>query len=80
MMAIQDNAFSRRKFFRVTVFLPTINHLLIVFLKRLEAYDVVSGKFSFLSKIPLVNGDQLRDAAERPVKTYPEDLNTSFPE
>ena len=27
-----------------------------------------------------VNGDQLRDAAERLVKTYPKDLNTSFPE
>ena len=26
-----------------------------------------------------VNGDQLRDVAERLVKTYPEDLNTSFP-
>ena len=26
------------------------------------------------------HGDQLRDAAERLVKTYPEDLNTSFPE
>src|SRR5277367_1458944 len=30
--------------------------------------------------MPSVNGDQLRDAAERLVKTYPEDLNTSFPE
>ena len=29
--------------------------------------------------MPSVNGDQ-RDAAERLVKTYPEDLNTSFPE
>ena len=30
--------------------------------------------------MPSVNSDQLRDAAERLVKTYPEDLNTSFPE
>ena len=30
--------------------------------------------------MPSVNGDQLTDAAERLVKTYPEDLNTSFPE
>src|SRR5579872_6201597 len=28
--------------------------------------------------MPSVNGDQLRDVAERLVKTYPEDLNTSF--
>ena len=30
--------------------------------------------------MPSVNGDQLRDAAEMLVKTYPEDLNTSFRE
>ena len=30
--------------------------------------------------MPSVNGEQLRDAAERLVKIYPEDLNTSFPE
>ena len=57
-----------------------VNHLLTVLQKRLKAYDVVSRKFGFLSKMPSVNGDQLRDAAKRLVKTYPEDLNTSFPE
>ena len=30
--------------------------------------------------MPSVNGDELRDMAERLVKTYPEDLNTNFPE
>ena len=65
---------------RITVFLPMINHLLTALQKRLKAYDVVSGKFGFLSKMPSVNGDQLRDAAERLVKTYPEDLNNSFSE
>ena len=74
----EDTAFSGRENFRVTVFLPMINHLLTALQKRLEAYDAVSGKFSFLSKMPSVNSDQLRDAAERLVKTYPEDLNTSF--
>ena len=57
-----------------------IIHLLTALQKRLKAYDVVSGKFGFLSKMPLVSGDQLREAAERLVKTYPEALNTSFPE
>ena len=57
-----------------------IDHLLTPLQKWLKAYDVVSGKFGFFSKMPSVNGDQLRDAAERLVKTYPEDLNTSFPE
>ena len=69
-----------RENFRITVFLPMIDHLLTALQKRLKACDVVSGKFGFLSKFPSVNGDQLRDAAERLVKTYPEDLNTSFPE
>ena len=66
--------------FRITVFLPMIDHLLTALQKRLKAYDLVSGKFGFLSKMLSVTGDQLRDAAERLVKTYPEDLNTSFPE
>ena len=57
-----------------------IDHLLTALQKRLKAYDVVSGKFGFLSKMPSVDGDQLREAAERLVKTYPEGLNTSFPE
>ena len=57
-----------------------IDHLLTALQKRLKAYDVISDKFGFLSKMPLVNGDQLRDVAERLVKTYSEDLNTSFPE
>ena len=74
-----DTVFSGRENFRITVFLPMIDYLLTILQKRLKAYDVVSGKFGFLSKMPSVNGDQLRDAAERLVKTYPEDLNTSFP-
>ena len=75
----EKTAFSGRENFRLTVFLPMIDHLLPDFQKRLGAYDAVSGKFSFLSKMPSVNGDQLRDVAERLVKTYPEDINTSFP-
>ena len=71
--------FSGRENFRITVFLPMIDHLLTAFQKRLKTYDVVSGKFGFLSKMPSVNGDQLRDAEERLVKTYPEDLNTASP-
>ena len=62
------------------MFLPTIDHLLTALQKRLKTYDVVSGKFGFLSKMPSENGDQLRDAAEKLVKIYPEDLNTRFPE
>ena len=61
------------------MFHPTIDYLVTSFEKKLEAYDAVSGKFGFLSKMPSVNGDQLWDVAERLVKTYPEDLNTSFP-
>ena len=76
----EDTAFSGRENFRVTVFLPMIDHLLTALQKRLEAYDAVCGKFGFLSKMPSVKGDQLRNAAERLVKAYPEDLNTSFPE
>ena len=51
----EDPAFSGRESFRVMVFLPLIDHLLTVFQKNLEAYDVVSGKFNFLSKMPSVN-------------------------
>ena len=75
-----DTVFSGRENFRITVFLPMIDHLLTALQRRLKAYDVVSDKFGFLSKISSVNGDQLRDVTERLVKTYPEDLNTSFPE
>ena len=56
----EDTVFSGRKNFRITVFLPMIFHLLTALQKRLKAYDVVSGKFGFLSKMPSVNGDQLR--------------------
>ena len=76
----EDTAFSGRENFKVTMFLPMIDHLSTAFQKRLEAYDAVSGKFGFLSKVPSVNGNQLRDAADRLVKIYPEDLNTIFPE
>ena len=37
-------------------------------------------KFDFPYKMPSVNGDQLWDAAEKLVKTYPEDLNASLTE
>ena len=81
MMAIlKILLFQGGKFFRLTVFIPMIGHLLTAFQKRLEAYDPVSGKFGFLSKMPSVNCDQLRDAAERLLKTNPKDLNTSLPE
>ena len=80
MATLKILLFSGRENFRVTVFLPMVDHLLTALQRRLEAYDAVSGKFGFLSKMPSVNCDQLRDAAKRLVKTYPEDLNTSFPE
>ena len=76
----ENTAFARRENFRVTVFLPTIDHFKTALQRRLEAHDAFSGKLGFLSKMPSVNGDQLRDAAERLVKTYIEYLNTSFPE
>ena len=72
--------FSGRENYKITVFLSMIDHLLTALQKRLKAYVVISGNFGFLSKMPSENGNQLRDAAERLVKTYPEDLNTSFPE
>ena len=55
-----------------------IDHLFTALQQRLEAYDVVSGIFGLFSNILEVNGDQVRDAAERLVQTYSEDLNTSF--
>ena len=45
-----------------------IDHLLSALQKRLGAYDMVSGKFDFHSKMLSVNGDQMRDAAGRLVK------------
>ena len=69
MMATEDSAFSGRENFRVTVFLPMIDHLLTAFQKRLEVYDLISGKFVFQTKMPSVNHDQLGDAAERLVIT-----------
>ena len=75
----EDTVFSGGERILELLFLPMIDHLLTALQKRLKAYDVVSGKFGFLSKMPPVNGNQLRDAAERLVKTYPEDPNTSFP-
>ena len=69
MMATEDSVFSGRENFRVAVFLPMIDHLLTAFQKRLEAYDLISGKYGFQSKMPSVNRDQLGDAAERLVIT-----------
>ena len=75
----EDTAFSDSEYFSVTVFLLMIDHLLTALQKKLEAY-AVSGKIGFLSKMPSVNGDQLRDAADKLEKIYPEDLNASIPE
>ena len=65
----EDTAVQGQRILKVTVFLPMIDHLLSALQKRLEAYDMVSGKFDFHSKMLSVNGDQMRDAAERLVKT-----------
>ena len=62
------------------MFLQIIDHLFTALQQRLEAYDVISGIFGLFSNMPEVNGDQLRDASERLVQTYSEDLNTSFSE
>ena len=53
----EDTVFSGREKFRITGFLAMIDHLLTAPQKRLKAYDVVSGKFGLLSKLPSVNGD-----------------------
>ena len=52
----EDTDFSGRDKFRVTVFVPMIDHLLTSLQKRLEAYDAVSVKFGFLSKMISSNG------------------------
>ena len=44
----EDTAFSGRENFRVSVFLPMIDHLFTALQKRLEVYDAVFGKFGFL--------------------------------
>ena len=53
----EDTVFSGREKFRISGFLAVIDHLLTALQKRLKACDVVSGKFSLLSKLPSVNGD-----------------------
>ena len=45
-----------------------------------EAESIWCGFWHFPFKNALCNGDQLRDATERLVETYPEDLNSTFPE
>ena len=57
----EDILFSGRGNFKV--FVPMINHLLTALQKRLEAYDAVSSQFSYLSKMPMVNSDQMSDGA-----------------
>ena len=47
-----DTAFSGRENFRVTVFLPMIDHLLTALQKRLEAYDAVLANSAFFQKCP----------------------------
>ena len=57
-----------------------IDRLLTALQKRLEACDAVFSYFGVFLKMPLVNCDQLSDAAEKLMDTYLEDLNTSLPE
>ena len=57
-----------------------IDHLFSVLQMRLEAYDAVFWQIRLPLQNASVNGDQLWDAAEKLVKTYPEDLNASLTE
>ena len=46
------------------VFLPIIDTLVSELEKRMKAYDGVTSKFGYLSKIPSVNDAELRDAVK----------------
>ena len=69
-----DTEHSFREDFRVSAFLQIVNKLNSELSSRLEAYESLSGKFGFLSKLTELTPDELRAAASNLVMCYPDDL------
>ena len=65
---------SFREDFRVSAFLPIVDKLNSGLSCRLEAYESLSGKIGFLSKLTELTPDELRAAASNLVRCYPDNL------
>ena len=66
--------------FRTDVFLPIIDNILLSFQKRLAAYSSLSDSFGFFHRMLDLNAGELRNAAAKLVRDYPDDLEQSAPE
>ena len=71
---------SENDFFRTTVFLTIIDHLSSDLIYRMKAYEGVSLKFGFLTKVAETDSEKLRISAQTLVEIYKNDLSRDFPD
>lgn len=72
-----DVSLSPKDKFRIETFLPVIDSLLTEMNKRLGAYEMLSGRFGFLTDDSLSH-EQIEEKAKQLVHVYHEDLEESF--
>lgn len=66
--------------YRTQTFLPIIDQFVSSLGQRLEAYKQISSKFSFFRHLQRLSSDELCDAAEQLIRSYPDDLDITFKE
>ena len=71
---------SEKELFRTTVFLTIIDHLSSDLTYRMKAYEGVSLKFGFLTKVAETDSEKLRISAQTLVEIYKNDLSRDFPD
>lgn len=62
--------------FRVENFLPVIDNYLSALSSRLSAYDYVSSLFGFFSKLTQISPNGLKEASDKLVEAYNDDLDS----
>ena len=69
---------SGKEKFRVEVFLRIIDQLNTALVYRASAYEDISSKFGFLSKVMTMDRNSLKHHCDLLVNHYPSDIETSF--
>ena len=75
---VEDAQLTPRNKFMVSTYFPIVDELCAALKQRLKAYNVLRGRFGFLSDMLSLSTNELRVGAANHVKCYPNDLEESL--
>ena len=76
----EDTSLDLSSRFKVSSYLPIIEQIFLSMKTRIESYDRLERKFSFLIELSIMSNCEVEASAKTLVQYYPDDVEESLPE